>query len=208
MMRACAFCDQPFQGVPDSPWDTVLGGTNKFFIAPSKGSLVPGWLLVISRKHFICSGAMKGREFEDLRNCLAMAGDMVQRTFGSPTIFEHGPSRPGTPLGCGIDHQHVHVVPLAFSLKDAVSSLFPGTDWELLQDLAATRDLYTSGIDYGIVQEPDGNIWWCRPPKNVRQVFRRVIAHTLGVPDQFDYAAFPQVPNILRTLDYLRPVSS
>ncbi len=207
-LNPCVFCKNLSNGASDAPWDKVLQETDNFFITPSKGSLVPGWLLVVSKKHAICSGAIDGTEFQDLTGCLRLAVEMVHKRFGSVTVFEHGPSVPGTSLGCGIDHQHLHVVPLAFSLKDAVSALFPSVEWALLSDLSGTRALYRSRIDYGLVQETNGRIWWCRPPNGVRQVFRRVIAHNLGIPDQFDYAGHPHLSNTLQTLAYLSPSHS
>ena len=40
------------------------------------------------------------------------------------TMFEHGASHTGSIMGCGVDHAHVHLVPLDFNLaEEAVSEL-------------------------------------------------------------------------------------
>ena len=147
-------------------------------------------------------GALSIEEFEELRINVREAREMVQKSFYEPTIFEHGPSSFGTSIGCGIDHQHVHVVPLPFSLKRAVSSLYPTTEWHPLLDLSETKSLYRARTAYSLVQEPNGQIFWCRPPDDVRQMFRRAIASIVGLSDQFDYAAFPHLSNTLQTLDF------
>lgn len=208
MNGCCVFCNNLVRGVSREPWDTILRDNGRFVIAPSKGSLVPGWLMVVSKRHALCSGAIPDNEFEDLRNSISMASEMVRNSFGPPTVFEHGPCVTGTPVGCGIDHQHVHVAPLPFSLKDAVFRLFPAIEWQLLGDLSETRDLYRSNTPYGLVQESNSEMFWCRPAKGVRQMFRRAIAATLGEHDRFDYGAFPHLLNALQTRDALQLPSS
>jgi hypothetical protein len=151
---------------------------------------------------------MSDDEFEELGTSISIACEMVRRNFGEPTVFEHGPCFPGTPVGCGIDHLHIHVVPLPFSLKQAASALFPAIEWKPLLDLSETRCLYGSNIPYALVKGPESGMFWCRPIKDTRQMFRRVIAGMLGVQDQFDYAEFPYSLNALQTLDSFQSITS
>src|SRR5260221_4771447 len=121
--KVCCFCSFAATGVP-GPWDEVVYETDRFLVLPTKGSLVPGWLLVAAKRHAICAGALSAAEHDELRECVSVAKDLVASKFGSPTVFEHGPSEEHTALGCGIDHAHIHVVPLQFSLKAAAAAHF------------------------------------------------------------------------------------
>jgi diadenosine tetraphosphate (Ap4A) HIT family hydrolase len=188
-----------------APWDTTLYESERYFIAPTRGALIPGWLLVVSKRHALCSGAATLDESRELRDCLEVARKMVRTSFFEPTIFEHGPSHAGSPLGCGVDHLHIHVAPLNFSLKTAVSAQFPATEWKSLPDISYTKTLFSKGVGYGLIQEPKQNIYWCTPPVGVRQFLRRAIASEIGKPDQFDYAAYPQILNVNLTLKALAP---
>src|SRR6266478_5711524 len=126
----CCFCQNLKTAGASAPWDTVLYDSGNFAIVPTKGALVPGWLLVVAKRHALCVGALSNPELDELKSCLASARNLVQKNFGAPTIFEHGPSLAGTTLGCGIDHVHVHVAPLAFSLRKAVNNRFPMVEWK------------------------------------------------------------------------------
>ena len=208
MSSLCCFCSKLVLANSSEPWDKVLRDTGNFIIAPSKGSLVPGWLMVIAKAHALCTGAIPPSHLQELEEALQAAKHMATSSFGEPTLFEHGPAFAGTPVGCGIDHQHIHVVPLTFSLKEATSHIFPEVKWEPLSGLSESSKLHESGTPYCFVQEPRRELFWCRPPYGVRQLFRRAIAEKLGIPDQFDYARFPQPSNAAATIQYLSPVRS
>jgi len=200
----CCFCQTFTTAGRNATWDTVLHDSGNFLIVPTKGALVPGWLLVVAKRHALCVGALSGSELDELTSCLATARGLVQENFGASTIFEHGPSQAGTSLGCGIDHMHLHVAPLKFSLRKAVNNSFPQIKWQPLLDISATRPLFESQTGYGLVKEPtEEKIYWCSPPAGVTQIFRRAIAAEIGIPDEFDYRTHPQLSNVTQTLAVL-----
>ncbi len=197
----CTFCERLVLGSSDAPWDTAIGETDRYVIVPTKGSLVSGWLLVVSKQHALCSGELRSDEFGDLEEAIDLARKIVERHFGEATIFEHGPSASGTSLGCGIDHLHFHVVPLSFSLVKAVDSVAQNAVWKELGDLRNLAGLHRSGVGYAVVGEPGSPLVWFQPPATIRQPLRRAIANQLGIPGCFDYATHPHLNNVLRTLD-------
>jgi hypothetical protein len=196
----CIFCDGLIPGDSHAPWDSVLAETPEFVITPSKGALVPGWLLITSKRHALCAGALEAQDFRGLRAAFLVATDLLQRHFGPVTLFEHGPLFHGTPLGCGIDHLHVHAVPLGFSLKAAFNEMFPLTRWQDAPHWDALAHVHQSGIGYVAVQEVGCGLAWAVAPENVRQPWRRVIARKLGVTERFDYRQYPEIGNVLRTI--------
>jgi ATP adenylyltransferase len=197
----CCFCKSLKTAGAEAPWDTVLHDSGNFAIVPTKGALVPGWLLVVAKRHALCVGALSNPELDELKSCLALAQNMVRQNFGAPTVFEHGPSRAGTTLGCGIDHVHVHVAPLHFSLRKAVNDRFPSVKWKALADIAVTKSLFELREGYGLVIEPNEEIaYWCSPPVGVTQMFRRVIAAETGIPEEFDYRTHPHLSIVTQTL--------
>jgi ATP adenylyltransferase len=201
--RSCCFCDGVARGASEAPWDRVFCDSGSFIITPTKGALVPGWLLVVAKRHVLCSGAISVSELPELADCVRTAQQMVRDNFGEPTVFEHGPSEAGTSLGCGIDHLHLHVAPLSFSLRKATNKLFHEVKWESVMGLSSTSALFESRVDYGFVQEPNGRMFICSPPRGTKQFFRRAIASEIGIPAEYDYSKFPHLSNVISTLDKL-----
>ena len=83
-----------------------------------------------------------------LGQALDSSVEVVERAFGPVTVFEHGPSRPGRAPGCGVDHLHVHLVPLPFDLKGAMEALFPMVHWSAVRGLEAAQLAHQRGEDY------------------------------------------------------------
>jgi ATP adenylyltransferase len=197
----CVFCRELVSGTSNAPWDKPVSETDKYLIVPTKGSLVPGWLLVVSKDHMVCAGELRSPEFRDLEHAIDIAKGIVEQNFGPATVFEHGPALAGTALGCGIDHLHIHVAPLGFSLAESVEFIIPDVFWQSLRTFSQLRALHTAGLGYALIGEPKEEMKWFQPPTGLRQPLRRAIATKLGFPERFDYAAYPHVDNVIRTLE-------
>lgn len=181
------------------PWDTVLAETSGFVVVPTKGALVPGWLLVVSKQHRLCAGEQTPTEQAEALAGVSLARELVERAYGPATVFEHGPASAGTAVGCGIDHLHFHVVPLPFSLEKASTDLRPSLMWRDAHSPAVTAELYRERRSYLLLQEPIGG-WRVAHAPQVRQFFRQAIAARLGSADMFDYREHPHAANAIDTV--------
>ena len=201
---ACVLCDGLLAGRSSGQWDSVLAETPDYVVVPTKGALLAGWLLVVSKQHALCSGALKTDLQQVARaGAVDLAKSMIESRFGPTTAFEHGPHIGATSLGCGVDHLHIHVAPLSFSLQSAVERLYPGTDWHQLNDWNDLSPIHANKSPYMAVQEPNGALKWSLPPAGVRQPLRRAIAASVGLFDEFDYSAHPQTENVASTITLL-----
>src|SRR6266566_5391719 len=88
-------------------WDHVLFESRNFVVVPTVGAIIPGWLLLLPRKHFLCVGAMSDGLFCELLELRRVATKALSDSFGGVTCFEHGPAEPCTKVGCGVDHAHL-----------------------------------------------------------------------------------------------------
>ena len=122
---------------------------------PSFGALVEGWVLVVPKEHCISLGALRaklrGRHEVEERNRA-----VLRQRYEKPVVaFEHGPSAGNHGTGCGVDHAHLHLVPLACDLLPFVEPFVPASlewrscDWEDLEQA------YAQGLDY-LYLRPDG----------------------------------------------------
>jgi len=198
----CVFCSPYYREKSGRACDTILHQDSGFFTVPTLGSIVPGWLLVVSKEHHICAGALNDEKIERLADSVACAQRSISKAFAEATVFEHGPHISKTPVGCGIDHLHMHVAPLPASLTETCAQLY-GTVWQSISSIADLRHLHEQGVPYIFVKEPSGTCWWAMPPVGIRQPLRRAIAHMVGLPEQFDYRIDSFEENISETLRVL-----
>lgn len=183
-------------------WDTVLAESNEFVVVPTKGSIVPFWVLLVP-KSSILNFAQLGRN--EMRSPFEMVASIAKH-FNAPSYlwFEHGASMIGSPTGCGVDHAHIHILLRPrFSLSDmhAEAVLSSKVDWaevfphEAYNQIEPHQDYYVCG---------DGTSTFVAQGKSLgRQFFRQVIAKLANMPEEWDYQRFSHVPNVVKTIDAL-----
>lgn len=164
----CRFCNI---GQNDRyAWNQVLLETNHFVVVPSKGGFVPGWTMILPKHHVLSMAQLHPSISEELDSLLLRVCAKVQSVFGPATVFEHGATCINTTFGCGIDHAHLHVVPLPSHInlreiaEDALDQKF-GT-----HQATPTRP-------YLRVRVPRDLTWYTLEPDNPppRQFFRQLI---------------------------------
>ena len=200
----CCFCAlSGASGGRSDVWDTIIDRSADSLVMPSKGALVPGWLMVVPLEHALCVGALEPARREAVWALAYRVSERVAATFGSATVFEHAPAAGGSGTGCGIDHVHLHVAPLAFSLLDAARELDPDLAWHEigLDDLGAA---FRAGADHLVLREPGGPLRLARPPRPSSQFFRRAIARRVALRHEWNYRDYPREQTVVETIDRLR----
>lgn len=185
--RPCRFCSRYRRRAErsDEPWDAEVFRTDRFVVVPTKGPLVEGWLLVIPLDHRLSFSALD--EVGELDELLSRTVELVAGAFAAPTLFEHGATTAGSAFGCGIDHAHLHVAPLKFSLERACRSVSPSTVWH---DSAAPW-IEPTTAPYLAIREPQATWRRACPAAASRQFFRQAIAAAVGLGTEFDYDVHP-----------------
>ncbi len=204
----CRFCSIS-RGRVEQSYDTILGVSKGYFAIASVGALVPGWVLVCPTDHRLnMSRDYTDPNFHSVR--LEIAG-RLSRQFHSPVrMFEHGPACRSSATGCGVDHAHLHLVPLRFRLSDAVSNLPDASAWHhvrasKLQESARDRE-YLFYSDDALAVDPMGAVRLLDEP--VSQFFRKLIATQLGCDHEFDYRTHPNLGNVTATTSALRAAAA
>ena len=207
--RFCAIADGR-----GSQWpDTVLFATRSYVVIASVGALVPGWVMLVPRQHSLnLVDAFTDSEFSSLR--LRISRNLADR-YPSKTIrlFEHGAQTCKKQVGCGVDHAHLHLVPLRNSLVPRLTQQRSPRDWRLLSlssvpAAVAGREYLLYG-DHAEIDNPE--CWLSLPPQPQSQFFRRVLATVMGKPEQYNYHLHPHFSNVAATqatLSDLRYASS
>ena len=203
-MNSCRMCfDLLLQG-PIKAWNEPLFESPNFIVLPSLGALVEGWLLLVPKKHFICMGALPdsvASEMHEMKNFLC---SVLQQYYGEICAFEHGPSRANLNVGCGVDHAHLHIVPVAFDLASAVTSFLPEDTFWSEAGLEECRASFGRGEDYLYLEQPIGAGRIATHHAFESQLFRRAIAARIGALTQFNWREYPQLPKVAATINRVR----
>jgi diadenosine tetraphosphate (Ap4A) HIT family hydrolase len=190
-------------GRPKEVWDHVLCESDDFVCVPTLGSIVPGWVLVVPRKEILSFGQMEPRLLRTGEAFAANVAATLEDKFGRVVWFEHGPARVGSPVGCTVDHAHLHLVPTHIDLLAGAQSILGNlVEWREVKSLADASQISANGLDYLFLRQ-SGKTWIGTGSSLGSQVFRRVIAVGSGVPDQFNWRQHSFEENVRITLDTL-----
>jgi diadenosine tetraphosphate (Ap4A) HIT family hydrolase len=200
-MTNCRLCSNNLIHDPSEVWNVPLLESPNFIVLPSLGALVEGWLLLVPKEHFICMGELPrslAAELQELKHRLCSA---LYQFYGHVCVFEHGPSQPNLRVGCGVDHAHLHIVPLGFDLASAVNPLLPKDTFWSKAGLQDCRDAFRRGDDYLYLEQSSGVGRIVTSRDFGSQLFRRAIATQIGASHFFNWREFPQYPNIISTIE-------
>lgn len=203
-MTSCRLCkDLLLQGSAKA-WNEPLFESSNFVVLPSLGALVEGWLLLVPKKHFICMGVLPDSVTAEAQEMKRILCSILQQHYGQVCAFEHGPSRPNCSVGCSVDHAHLHVVPVAFDLASAVSPFLPEDARWSEAGVKECQAAFGRGEDYLYLEQPIGAGRIVTHKEFESQLFRRAIAARIGALNQFNWREYPQLPNVLTTINKLR----
>lgn len=115
---ACDFCDE-FAGGRKNGYihrygessSRVILGTPGFRIVPTLGQIAEGHLLIVPLDHVCALADLPLDEIVRLEDLCQYVRSILADTYGECIFFEHG-IRNERSGGCGIDHAHMHAVPV------------------------------------------------------------------------------------------------
>lgn len=194
----CRFCarNQSAASIyPIDVWDIPLVRSDNFTVMPTKGPLVEGWLLIIPNEHILALASTS--HADELDELIATLTETLTKSYASPTLFEHGAAVPGSSFGCGIDHAHLHMVPLGFDLENLTRELLPEIVWH--DSTAPWKDQASEHRPYLALREPNRSWRRSTPADLPRQFFRRVIAKAVQLDAAYDYDTHPRHDLVAQT---------
>lgn len=194
MSAHCQFCKLGESGNISEPHNDVIARSDQYFGMASLGAFLPNWVLVSPTAHCV-NLATHFHEPQFWKFC-----DQVHTTLldmrpshENIAIFEHGPSEAGSVTGCGVDHAHLHFLPIDFSLENASQAFNDSWHWENIS--ASEVNEFAGGHEYLFVSDSydsnatRGNIHLLDKP--ISQFFRQVIAKQIGSFTYFNYRRYP-----------------
>lgn len=180
-------------------WDRPLVEGENFVAVPSKGSIVPGWALLVPKRHSFSFRQLSSYEICEAQKIAERVCETLTRCFGPVTVFEHGAAFSGSALGCGVDHAHLHMVSLDIDLiGEALSD--QTLHWQPLSHWSEIHRKTPEYSEYLLMGKADGNAFISNAAPSTKQYFRKLIARLHGMSDQWDYRFCPFAENARATL--------
>ncbi len=211
-MSECDFCNEFTSGLRNAfakrygshLCDQILVRTDRFSILPSLGQIVEGHLLIIPLDHFCALADMPSDQIRIVDDLCKQVRSILCDAYGACVLFEHGIRGEGSG-GCGIDHAHMHAVPVAADgVLDALTQEFGGSSIHSLSDIKNRLDINSS---YLLFEDASTrrNVF---PVDNLpSQYMRRLVAESIGKSD-WDWRACGREPELISTVQRLSPLFS
>jgi ATP adenylyltransferase len=200
-MNPCHLCSPN----TENEWNATLMESPNFRVLPSLGALVEGWVLILPKPHFLSMGKLPSSLLLEMRSLKNAISTQLNRIYGPVYAFEHGPGEANRKVGCGVDHAHLHLVPLDFDLLSASAAYLPDHSAWREATFADCQAAAQTRQDYVYLEEPRGRSWVIRDRELGSQLLRRAIATRLGAPNEFNWRSNPQIENVRATLRALAP---
>lgn len=179
-------------------YNTILCETPSFFVIPDLGSIIEGYLLIITKEHFYSMAELKQEQLHELHILINLLSEMAIEIYGiMPIIFEHG----SPPFGMNvvsqssICHAHMHLVPFELNnscriIKEADMYLFNGIEF-------LNKYKKMSYIYYKTSKKEN----YITTNQNLpRQYMRRKVAIEVNKNDEWDWREYPFIDNVQKTI--------
>ncbi len=177
--------------------------TENFAVIPSLGSIVEGWLLIIPKKHYLSYGYLSSEElYKELDDLIVYVGSIVKKAYGEFVIFENGAFCSDKLVGCGVDYAHIHIVPIKDDLIDIIKTRYnKNYNWEQVKSLDVSSTFVKNSQPYLYYRNQVGCSYITTDPNIPSQLFRKAIAYSRGIENEYDWKYHYFDENIDKTIN-------
>ena len=193
-INTCIFCNKfgdTGSQKRDPVFDKILCKNDSFLVVPAMGSLVPGYLLILTRGHFTSMARLPPEMLRELTRLKDRVRDRLQNSFGPLVFFEHGMICSSNNAGNSIGHAHMHAVPFR---GDLLGKILADHDALSIRNFDDIIRQYNRNHSYVFFEDQNGNMYIIDDANVPSQYVRRLLAEDLGRPGKWDWAVctFPE----------------
>ncbi len=177
----CAYC-RYLAGYPADNERTVYQ-TENFFVIPTVGQFIKGYLLVIPFEHVMSNAELDAKRLGEFKYVLEDIEYLLRLTYDAKNVlvWENGSGNGGVGKAKdSIVHSHVHICPSTYTSEKIMEvSGFP------FETLTLEELKYYKEHSYLLVRTPNHDIWKINNNPNLyipRQYVRQLVAEEYGLP--------------------------
>ena len=187
----CIFCDLHNNKIEN----TILDETNHFFILPTVGSLVEGYILIVCKRHINSMSELTKNEMNEYNFIIERYRNIFKNIYGkNPIVFEHGsPLADNRLKASSIIHVHTHIVNHIYRDEQKIIERLNLKKIKNLKDIKSNKN-YIMYINNDNIRYVTYNF------EAISQLMRKLIAKDLKLEGKFDWKKEKFMDNIIKTI--------
>lgn len=190
----CIFCDIDHSKIEN----TIIEETKYFYILPTLGSLVDGYILIVTKRHINSMSELNENELIEYKNIIDKYQNLFKKIYNkTPIVFEHGtPNQNSEMKANSVTHAHTHIVNINFSNEKEILEKY---NFKEINDFKEIN----KNINY-IKYISNNKIYITYNFPSVSQLMRILIAEELNYKDKFDWKKERFDENIISTIERIK----
>lgn len=190
----CIFCDIDHSKIEN----TIIEETEYFYILPTLGSLVDGYILIVTKRHINSMSELNENELIEYKNIIEKYQNLFKKIYNkTPIVFEHGtPEQNSEMKANSVTHAHTHIVNINFSDEKEILEKY---NFKEINDFKEIN----KNMNY-IKYIFNNKIYITYNFPSVSQLMRILIAEELNYKDKFDWKKERFDENIISTIERIK----
>lgn len=190
----CIFCDIDHSKIEN----TIIEETEYFYILPTLGSLVDGYILIVTKRHINSMSELNENELNEYKNIIDKYQNLFKKIYNkTPIVFEHGtPNQNSEMKANSVTHAHTHIVNINFSNEKEILEKYNFKEINDFEEIEKNKNY----IKYIY----DNKIYITYNFPSVSQLMRILIAEELNYKDKFDWKKERFDENIISTIERIK----
>jgi diadenosine tetraphosphate (Ap4A) HIT family hydrolase len=209
-LKECEFCDE-FSGGQRNEYVCRYGlSANRALVngplrvLPTLGQITEGHLLIIPVRHLCALADLSNEQIRELEDLREHVRSVLLDAYGACIFFEHGIRNEGSG-GCGIDHAHMHAVPVtAHGVLKILQKEFGGRS---IHSIAEIRRILGHNSSYLFFEDALAQRYVFTVDNLPSQYMRKLVAASIGKSD-WDWRKRGHEPELISTVQRLTPLFS
>lgn len=193
-MEKCIFCNIDTTKI----YNTILDETENFIVVPTLGSLVDGYVLIVSKHHIFNMGELAIEKQEEYINLVNKYRELFNKIYGKyPIVFEHGTSKNDINLtSSSVIHAHTHIVNHSFVDENKIISDLNFKEISEVNEVLSDKN-------YIFYISKCGKKYITYNFESTSQLMRILIAKDLGYENKYNWKNDTFLDNIEKTIEKL-----
>ena len=181
----------------------IVATTHKFVIMPMVGPLVPGYLLIVPKDHYLSISQLPKEQIEELKIVKEELKKVFEEHYGKSVFYEHGALSCSAKGGSCSDHAHLHIVAVDIDVKDKFGQY--GYELRKLDDYSEIINQKQRNIPYLYYENQKGEMFFVFFPIVESQFIRKLIAKDIDALDRALWNENIRIDWMIEIVKKLRP---